>query len=60
MERCFCTTSLSNLRMTRRPHGLQEMSYWMKEVRDAAETNVSIMVVGNKSDLKSKRKVAVD
>ena len=33
---------------------------WLKELRDHADSNIVIMLVGNKSDLKHLRAVATD
>jgi GTPase SAR1 family protein len=33
---------------------------WLKELRDHADTNIVIMLVGNKSDLKHLRAVSTD
>ena len=36
------------------------MERWLKELRDHADANIVIMLVGNKSDLQDKRQVAKD
>ena len=36
----------------------ENVERWLKELRDHAETNIVIMLVGNKSDLRQRRQVA--
>ena len=38
----------------------QNVQRWLKELRDHADNNIVIMLVGNKSDLKHLRAVATD
>jgi len=38
----------------------ENVERWLKELRDHAENNIVIMLVGNKSDLKHKRAVATE
>ncbi|KAI8613975.1 Rab11 in complex with Rab11-family interacting protein 2 [Chytriomyces sp. MP71] len=38
----------------------ENVNRWLKELRDHADSNIQIMLVGNKSDLKHARSVATD
>ena len=38
----------------------QDVSRWLKELRDHADANIVIMLVGNKSDLKHLRAVTTE
>jgi GTPase SAR1 family protein len=35
-------------------------NYWLREIRDHAPQNAVLLLVGNKADLESQRKVAFD
>ncbi|THU44457.1 hypothetical protein C4D60_Mb02t07570 [Musa balbisiana] len=41
-----------------KPTSFENISRWLKELRDHADSNISIMLVGNKTDLKHLRAVA--
>ncbi len=38
----------------------ENVERWLKELRDHADSNIVIMLVGNKSDLRHLRSVATD
>ena len=38
----------------------ENVERWLKELRDHAESNIVIMLVGNKSDLRQKRQVSTE
>ena len=40
-----------------RKESFQSVDRWIKEVRDASERNIVLMLIGNKSDLESQRQV---
>ncbi|CAL9079331.1 unnamed protein product [Musa textilis] len=41
-----------------KPTSFENISRWLKELRDHADSNISIMLIGNKTDLKHLRAVA--
>lgn len=43
-----------------KPTTFENISRWLKELRDHADANIRIMLVGNKTDLKHLRAVATD
>lgn len=49
-------------RLTRRPRAVtyENVERWLKELRDHADSNIVIMLVGNKSDLRHLRSVATE
>lgn len=43
-----------------RSQSFQNVSHWLKELRDHADDNIVIMLVGNKSDLANNRAVSTE
>jgi len=43
-----------------KPTTFENISRWLKELRDHADSNIRIMLVGNKTDLRHLRAVATD
>lgn len=43
-----------------KPTTFENVSRWLKELRDHADANIVIMLIGNKTDLKHLRAVAVE
>ena len=72
LARFSCTTSPSRVRavraaprlvpllMLRRAVTYENVERWLKELRDHADSNIVIMLVGNKSDLRHLRSVATE
>ncbi|GJR57895.1 Ras-related protein RabA2a [Tanacetum coccineum] len=54
---CRCSWTLMVYDVTK-PTTFDNVSRWLKELRDHADTNIMIMLIGNKTDLKHLRAVS--
>ena len=60
MEGCGARCHPSDLSGTGNVDTYENVERWLKELRDHADSNIVIMLVGNKSDLRHLRAVPTD